>query len=92
MIRQYNPQRYRVDDKGRKIGTISVGEIFRCSCGGKNQSWIIEAWHNREYHECVPGGRTIAMTGGHLATARNLGNGQRRTIADWLIRRLLGDE
>lgn len=46
--------------------------------------YVVEAWHNREYHTCTKRG-TVAMAGGHLATVRNLRDGRRSLAADWLI-------
>ena len=53
-------------------------------------TWIVEAWTNREYPPACKGRpATTYMLGGHLAVVRSLRTGERRTVADWFIRRAL---
>lgn len=94
MFTQYRPQRHRIrtlpNGRAVQVGTMEIGSIFRASNGRKNASYIIEAWHNREYYPCTASRpRTIFMVGGHLATVRNLGTGERSQLADHHIMRLL---
>jgi hypothetical protein len=94
MIRQYNPGRFVVEN-GRRVGTIPVGSVVRCSDGRRNQSWIVEAWLPRAIGA---GDRrdgrylTTYAAGGHLAVVRHLGNGARATLADHHLRRLLDED
>jgi hypothetical protein len=54
MERQYYPQRFRYLPDGRKVGTISVGEIFYIPDNLRaigtpvfarpNEPWRVEAW------------------------------------------------
>jgi hypothetical protein len=90
MLRQYNVSPYRVDERGRKTGTVDVGTIIYIqdsvrplvNYSGRivrRNPWIIEAWHNRDY-------RGRAMAGGHLATVRSLRDNRRQQVADWILR------
>lgn len=94
MERQYNAPRFRYDESGRRVGTIPVGTILyiqdrlqRYQSPVRRNPWIVECWHNREYHPCVKGRPdTTYMVGGHLATVRSLRTGERRKVSDhWLL-------
>lgn len=97
MLHQYNSQRFRVDNRGRHVGTIPVGTIVYIQDGVRpfgfpdrvvcRNPWIVESWHNREYFPAVSGApRVVYMAGGHLATVRSLRTGRRRVVADWILR------
>lgn len=48
MLAQYNAPRFRIDARGRRLGTIPVGTITYLQ--DRRDPWIVECWHNREYH------------------------------------------
>lgn len=99
MIHQWNPQRFRYRQDGRRIGTIETGTIVYIQDGirpfgqdrhwgpVRRNPWIVEAWQNRDGDD-IHGVRA----GGHLAVVRSLRDGRRATVADWIIRRSLGDD
>lgn len=99
MERQYYPQRFRYMPDGRKVGTISVGEIFYIPDNLRaigtpvftkpRESWRVEAWIPREAITWNARTRRFGTTrcvGGHLALVRSLRDSrQERQVADWIL-------
>ena len=85
MIRQYNPQRHRLEMLGgimRPIGTIPVGTILDV----RGTKVRVEAWIPRDYSTYERGRFTTKrIAGGHMALVRNLHNGRLFELSDvWL--------
>ena len=98
MLRQYHPQRFRVELIGgfaRSVGTIPIGTIFHIgrerglSRAGK---CIVRAWHPRivptELRRGVWVDRPCARLG-HLATVEHLASGRQIQLAHHHIRHAL---
>ena len=87
MIRQYRPQRHRIEETPRgpmAVGTVKVGEILKPRNGCKIQ---VLAWLPRDY-STYSNGRfaTKRITGGHLALVRRLHDGKEFELSDvWLV-------
>lgn len=82
MIRQYNPQRFRISQIGNRIchiGTVPVGTIARVH----GRKLRVEAWLPREY-TVFERGRFITkrISGGHLAQVRDLATNRVATLSD----------
>lgn len=88
MIRQYDPQRFRVAEiRGRscRIGTVPVGAILRPRGGAKIR---VEAWLPRDYAVYERGRLTLRRIarGGPLALVRRLADNRLFTLSDvWLV-------
>lgn len=86
MLRQYNPQRHRIEMIGgsrRKVGTIGVGAILMV----RGVKVRIEAWIPREYATYERGRFTTRrIAGGHMALVRNLRTNRQFPLSDaWLL-------
>lgn len=90
MMRQYAPQRHRIETVGSRrvpVGTLRAGTIVRLPTGRA----IVEAWFPREIGAGArEGGRWVSRfmaRGGHLAQVRMLGSGEIRRVSDaWFSR------
>ena len=86
MLRQYNPQRHRIETIGgsvRKVGTICVGAILMV----RGVKVRVEAWIPREYAIYERGRFTTRrIAGGHMALVRNLRTNRQFPLSDaWLL-------
>lgn len=86
MLRQYNPQRHRVEMIGgspRNVGTVPVGAILMV----RNVKIRVEAWIPREYAVYERGRFTTRrIAGGHMALVRNLRSNAQFPLSDaWLV-------
>jgi len=91
MLRQYGVGRHRYETiRGRAlpVGTVPVGSIFRHRRVGAARpgAYIVEAWLTRCYARADGSGRFNYLgRNGHLAQVRDLSNGRRALLADYII-------
>ena len=95
---QYHSQRFRYR-KGRRVGTVPVGEILYIQDGVspmrfperavRREPWQVEAWIPREtiHRDPQTGKHSLKRcAGGHLALVRSLRDRRKtRAVADWIL-------
>lgn len=94
MIRQYGPQRHRVErigDRALPVGTIPVGSLFRYQPprARRPMTYMVEAWLPRVCARAGRAGFGALARGGHLAQVRVMATGRAAQLSDALIRRAM---